>query len=1401
MAAAKAPQEYAIGLDLGNGSVGFVAMTPQYRLMRAKGKEIIGARLFEPAETAENRRMFRTTRRRLSRRKWRLRLLNAQFASELAKIDPNFLARRKYSWVHPEDSSNTDHQYGGIIFDSLAEDKAFYRKYSTMYHLRKELMEHDLDPETGKPFDIRKIYLAIHHAIKFRGNFLWSGTFNAESSFDVHQLVNTLCKILELSHRGEDDAVAITVDEAALRDALVNAHLSRSARSEQALKAIHNHTKKQEPILQNILKSLVGNQGDFSKVFDSSDMDADTKKKLKLNFSNAEIETQLAEAQSILDEESSSLLAELYQTYDAITLLQLLGESTTISDAMIRKYAQHKENWSLVKEELRNADNSDEVNSNYLKLTNQWLKLSPIPEMGKRETERKNAKTFFIKLIEESNLANKQSLLDALKDDNLFPLQRTSDNGVIPHQLHLNELHAIIERQGKHYPFLKETIEIDDGMGGCKEANKIESLLKFRIPYYVGPLVSPNAMQSSDNSQNHWMVRKRGDEKRAITPWNMGEVVDYDASARNFMDRLTGTDTYLIGEPTLPKNSLTYQEYEVLSELNNCRVVASNPARPSRKQSPRRLSFAEKMYLIDTLFKKRITVKVQKAQDALHQQFGDTYLIQSLSDPKQFNSSLSSYVTLSNIFGEDYVNRNRSLMEKIIELQTVFEDKRMLTHQLRLLGSLEEATIEKLAKKHYTGWGRFSKMFLTKPFATAKLGKNNDVMPVKHSILDIMQYDDLNLMEILSDKDNGAQKWINEFNNDHDQDISTQELTNDLYVSPKVKRGIKQTINVIDDIIKAVGHEPAHIFIETADDIEESQQTQSKKDRLTALYKNANLGSDFKDIQESLASTNNHDLNDRLYLYYLQLGKDMYTGEELVLDRLSSAYDIDHIAPQSRTQDDSFDNRVLVSRKENARKSNSLLYTTDVITKMRDHWNRLKESGLMSERKYRALTRTSEMNDKEKERFVARSLVDTRQIIKNVSTILRQRYGSSARVTGMNSSITHDMRRYLGFAHKNRDINDYHHAQDALCITAAGYFMTNRGIFAGGERTTDSFNGLQVNAFNTYLQTYIAKYRKSLDGNSNSQPFGFVVGSMRSSREEMRTNPLSGEIVWSEKDADYLRKVMNFKKMLITYKSGDDIGALYKETRLPHTSAKVSVPLRKEQQNTALYGGFTGQQNACAVLLADKKGKAIMLDIPMRLYAQYLQCRDNDKQLLELLKTVDAKKVAGATVLLNHVPKNQLMTYRSNKVLVKSASELNNAQQLWLDHKNYDLVDKFVEAKMDLEGSEILQIFNALMQALQRYYPLYSVSNEKLVNAHQKFSKLDVADQQAIISGLLTALHAGAGRTDELKKIGFTGAFGRYNQRPSIRPEDTDEIIMQSPSGLFEKHITIAQLKKRAGIA
>lgn len=124
--------------------------------------------------------------------------------------------------------------------------------------------------------------------------------------------------------------------------------------------------------------------------------------------------------------------------------------------------------------------------------------------------------------------------------------QRTFDNGVIPHQIHLAELQAIIHRQAAYYPFLKENQE------------KIEQLVTFRIPYYVGPL------SKGDASTFAWLKRQ---SEEPIRPWNLQETVDLDQSATAFIERMTNFDTYLPSEKVLPKHSLLYEKFMVFNEL------------------------------------------------------------------------------------------------------------------------------------------------------------------------------------------------------------------------------------------------------------------------------------------------------------------------------------------------------------------------------------------------------------------------------------------------------------------------------------------------------------------------------------------------------------------------------------------------------------------------------------------------------------------------------------------------------------------------------------------------------------------------------------------------------------------------------------------------------------------
>lgn len=165
---------YSIGLDIGTNSVGWAVITDDYKVpskkMKVEGntdkkyikKNLLGALLFEGGETAKETRTKRGQRRRYTRRRNRLIYLQEIFKSEMDKVDPNFFMRLEESFLWPEDKQGSKHP----IFATVKEELEYHEAFPTIYHLRKELADSDAKA------DIRLVYLALAHIIKYRGHFL-----------------------------------------------------------------------------------------------------------------------------------------------------------------------------------------------------------------------------------------------------------------------------------------------------------------------------------------------------------------------------------------------------------------------------------------------------------------------------------------------------------------------------------------------------------------------------------------------------------------------------------------------------------------------------------------------------------------------------------------------------------------------------------------------------------------------------------------------------------------------------------------------------------------------------------------------------------------------------------------------------------------------------------------------------------------------------------------------------------------------------------------------------------------------------------------------------------------------------------------------------------------------------
>ena len=64
-----------------------------------------------------------------------------------------------------------------LFNDKNYNDKDYHRDFPTIYHLRKALIENK------KEYDVRLVYIALHHLIKHRGHFLFQGSMSQAISF------------------------------------------------------------------------------------------------------------------------------------------------------------------------------------------------------------------------------------------------------------------------------------------------------------------------------------------------------------------------------------------------------------------------------------------------------------------------------------------------------------------------------------------------------------------------------------------------------------------------------------------------------------------------------------------------------------------------------------------------------------------------------------------------------------------------------------------------------------------------------------------------------------------------------------------------------------------------------------------------------------------------------------------------------------------------------------------------------------------------------------------------------------------------------------------------------------------------------------------------------------------
>lgn len=1068
--------DYFLGLDCGTSSVGYAVTDEAYNILKFNGKAMWGSHVFNEAVPAENRRMNRCARRRLERRKQRVKLLQEIFAEEIAKTDPSFFIRLNNSQYLSEDKEveGTD-----ILFnDTDFKDKDFFKKYPTIYHLRKALMEDDIT-------DPRLYYLGIAHILKHRGHFLFPGDSIA-SACDLTPIIENIKNAIEDIF--EDVTLYCSVD--GIEEALKQK--TSSQRKEELEKVIDIDDKK---LKTNIIKIIVGYKVKPQTLFNNelyeSLSEIDFK---KLTFE----ETDLPKLEEELSDDEFSLIINLKALFDWALLVSVVpmnnGKEPSISEAKVDQFNLNKIQLRMLKDAIKKY-----CPNQYDSFFHSREADSFSAYIGKNHDNRKN-KEFRIKKANISvfykrikNMLSPYSddkgvkcILDSMDNEAFLPLLSSYRNSVLPYQLNKLELGKILKNAKKHLPFIEA---IDES--GISNEEKILSLLTFRIPYYVGPLGN-NKEYTGNNPP--WMVRK---EIGRILPWNIKDKVDLESSAEKFIKKMTNKCTYCIGEDVLPKQSIAYSKYMVLNELNNLRIKGD------------RLTVERKQDIFNDIFqvKKKVVIKDIIKYAVRHGWYGEKEIIESdiSGVDSDFKASMSSYIDFQKLglIGKDKLSKYD--VDRIITWITVFSEggemlKKKITKEYgNVLTNKEVASICRLK---YTGWGRFSYKFLFELYSP---------IPELHedrNILGALWDTQKNLMELLSS--NYCFKELV----DEPELIGklSHKVVEDLYASPAVKKQIWQALKIVDEIQRIIKHPPKKVFVEvTRGDGEKGKRTTSRKDDLIKKLKEAQksgLGFDI-DVNKLISDLQGQDENaisrqDKLYLYFSQCGKCMYTGDPIEFEDIykTNIYDIDHIYPYSKSNDDSLANRVLVRKDINGRKTNAYPIEDPIRNKMSDFWKMLFDKGFIPKEKYQRLIRCTPLTEEDTEGFIKRQIVETSQTAKATIEILKAFFGDQTKIVYSKARNVSDFRKEFGFV-KCRSMNDLHHAKDAYLNIVVG------NIF-DVKYTSNFFSSFRMADRTGYYNI--------------SKPFDYPI---KNAWDIERVNEGTKEYKIAGKDIDTVRKIMH----------------------------------------------------------------------------------------------------------------------------------------------------------------------------------------------------------------------------------------------------------------------------------
>ena len=1340
---------YNIGLDIGTASVGWCVTDDKNNILKHGKKALIGSRIFDEGVSREKRRLSRTTRRRYDRRKTRITLLYELLKPEIEKVDPHFIIKLKESFYQIDDDIKTNKE--GLDF--VLKDLNYYKDYKTIYHLRASLIE------KKEKKDIRLVYMAIAHILKYRGNFLYEGTeFNLDST--PEEVKQNIENVMEYFNEQYDNIYQRDAEE------LINC-LKKDLKSRvlhEELIKLFNVTTESKTItrIKNICNAFVGYSFNVVKIFDIDE-------ELKIEFSKP-MEDYEEKLDELLDEEQREIIEMMKDIYDFAILQKIMSGEKHISKVYMKKYDEYAKDLRQLKDVYRDLLSEEKYNemfrskseiANYYNYNGKNFKKHQAKRNGAKSELRDITnlyKTIKNDISPYENNEAVQKIIQKIDDKTFLSRLKVTENGSIPYQIHLLELKKILESQSQFYSIFNEKDE-----NGITIKEKIISIMSFRIPYYIGPLNS--------KSDFAWIIKNNNDK---IYPWNFNDNVDTEKSAEKFITRMTSKCTYLNKEDVLPRQSLLYSKYCVLNELANITI------------NGKKIDEKLKKLIVEELFINKQNKKIsEKRLIEFLKENNFPFEIVTIdgftqkSGEKSFLNNLGSYIDMIRIFeSRDFVDNNEDKIEEIIKAITIFTEKAILKKRIKkILPQIEEDKLIKLLKLKYTGWGALSKKLLT---GIRSIDDNKTIIEklensnLRHERNGFLKQ--MNFMQIINEPVFGFKEQIEKIQKEGLTNTFSYKDINEIACAPSVKRSLWQTVQVVKEIVKIQKKEPDNIFIEFTrrhDLKKRGKNTDSRIVTLKKIYET--LGEEGKEVFKELKKEEKS-LSDMRYLYYLQNGKCLYSGATLNLSNLSEMCEIDHIIPRSYIKDDSFDNKALVLRKYNQEKKEdkTVLDVVPIESKCQitRFWLYLKAKSLMTDKKYRNLNRKSSFNEEEKEKFIARQLVETSQTIKHVANIFKNIY-KDTKVFAIRAKMTSDFRNKYDVI-KCRSVNDYHHAHDAFIISIIGNHAIRYGL-----------TNLEYGLKNEYeMKRSLREYYKINDdicANKNNKDLSGIVLNVL----ELDSNFKIGEI----------KSAINKEKVLVTKKLEEQTGEFYNQTLYGKEGSNESYINAKKNLDTSRYGGYKSSNKAYFSIISykDKKNTNQIGIVGITIQEQKLI----ESKQTTLLQCIEQKGYKDIKILKEKIMKYQKFTNGHGNLLeLTSDKYYSSAKQLMFNTnilKTIKIIEKKEYIKYDKEAAEefntkLDELYKVFIKKINTEVKEYITEAKKLKSAEEQFNNLTQQEKIQVLERILEVMK---GTYKDLSKIKLSKVFGCRNY---FKMDDNLIFIDQSITGVYEKRYRIKDL-------